>query len=156
MKCSYCGKEIKTEYEQGKKPKSTIKNGVVVEEVHEITIKNENSTICSSCGGAFCSDCIESDYKNKNTLVVTNICRGCKEKEIEATKKDCKHKYVKRFIRKDKYFDYYEKECLYCGDKKGIAEPIEKVKKHSEPESKPRPSIKKKTSLLEKIKNIFK
>ncbi|WP_367344414.1 hypothetical protein [Methanomethylovorans sp.] len=86
----------------------------------------------------------------------------CKEKADEEKKKNCTHNYLRRFIRNDKYFDYYELECLYCGDKKGIVEPIEKIKKE-EPKStqknttqaKSKSQKKGNSKIIDSIKGIF-
>jgi hypothetical protein len=162
--CGYCGKEIEVEFNEKDVMKTIVKNGVVTYHRVKEIIKESKSAICSTCRGTFCLDCIESYYKDKDRFVVTNICKRCKEKADEEKKKDCTHKYVKRFIRNDKYFDYYEKECLYCGDKKGIAEPIKKIKKETEPKPvqkrppKTTPKTQKKgiSKVIESLKNLLK
>jgi hypothetical protein len=131
--CEYCGKEIEIKQVKETQTRSKIEKGLVIDETVEVFVEKRESLICSTCGGTFCPSCIKSFYKNKNDFVLTNICKRCQENESEEKKKNCTHNYVKRFIRKDNYFDYYELECLICSDKKRIAEPIEKIKKEAEP-----------------------
>jgi hypothetical protein len=154
--CEYCRKEIEIKLVKEKQTRSKIEKGLVIDEIIEIIVERKNSLICSTCGGIFCPECIESYYKDRDRLVLTNTCKKCKER-------NCKHKYVKQFIRKDKYFDYYEIECLYCGYKKGIAEPIEKIKHEPEikfkqegkPQTKPKSENKGISRILKSVKRTF-
>ncbi|MDY0385711.1 MAG: hypothetical protein RBT65_00995 [Methanolobus sp.] len=160
--CEYCGKKIESELVKEKQPKSKIENGLVIDETVEVIIEKQKSLICSVCGGTFCLDCVESSYKRKDTFVKTNTCNKCQEKADEDTKRNCTHKYVRKFIRKDKYFDYYEKECLYCGNKKGIAEPIHKIKNKPEPKQTSTTQTRSKShkkgisAIIDSVKSLFK
>jgi hypothetical protein len=162
--CEYCGKQIEIKLTQKKVRISTVVKGVVVEKFEVRTVKEYKSRICSTCGGTFCPDCVESSYRGKNTLAVTNTCKICKQKQKEEKIKNCTHNNVKRFIRKDNYFDYYELECLKCGNVKGIAEPIEKIKKEpkpkpsqkSTPQTKPKSQKNGISKILGSMKRIFK
>lgn len=178
--CGYCGNELEIEYRQEEKTSSIItNNGVVVEEIEIESTKKQKAVLCSSCGNLFCPACIESYYKNKDTFVKSNICVKCKQE-------NCSHNYSKQFIRHDNNFDYYEMECTVCGHKKGIAEPIVKIKTKptpnqnkttqtrpapqtrpnpqtkSKPQARPKPQVKSKpqkkglSKIIDSIKGLFK
>lgn len=126
--CEYCEKEIEIKHVKETQTRSKIENGLVIDEAVEVFVEKRESLICSTCGGTFCLDCIEYDYKNKDTFVKTNICKKCKQE-------NCSHNYLKKFVSYDKYFDYYVLECIYCGHKKGIGDPIEKIKSEDKPKT---------------------
>ncbi|MEZ5334025.1 MAG: hypothetical protein R2741_01665 [Methanolobus sp.] len=158
--CENCGKQIEVMLKQKKVKISTVIDGVVVKRFEMRTVKEYKSLICSTCSGSFCPDCVETSYIGKDTFVPRNICIRCQGKQKEETVKNCTHNYMKKFIRKDNNFDYYELECLKCGNKKGIDEPIKKIQHKPEPKTKtqPQPTSKKKgiSGLLDSVKRIFK
>ncbi|MCQ6963552.1 hypothetical protein [Methanolobus chelungpuianus] len=159
--CDYCKKEIEIKLVTEKQTRSKIERGLVIDEIIEVVVERQNSLICSTCGGAFCPECIKSYYKDKNSFVLTNICKGCEQKSEEKLKKECSHKYLKSLIRSDEYFDYFEIECIYCGNKKGIAEPIKKIGHEPEPKQKGIPQTKPKSKnkgiskILNSVKRTF-
>lgn len=125
-----------------------------------IVLKN----LCPTCYNPDLADCTHESSKynyvgtteenGEEFIVHEKICNACGKTETIKEKIDeCNHIFGnKQLVRYDNNFKHFEKTCIICGEVKGFAEPLDKIKSESGREQGNNNPDKQKRTLFPKIK----